>query len=149
MAEREKLTIPGEPRLSHRIREAAGRDALGHAAVLSGQGDLTAAARFLAAAIQCRGADKPCGVCPDCRKALRDIHPDVIMVTDPDHKNVSVDVLRRVASGASVLPNEGRRKVYIFPDCSLLDGKAQNVLLKVVEDGPSHAAFLFCAANSA
>ena len=29
MAEREKLTIPGEPRLSHRIREAAGRDALG------------------------------------------------------------------------------------------------------------------------
>ena len=71
------------------------------------------------------------------------------MVTDPDHKNVSVDVLRRVASGASVLPNEGRRKVYIFPDCSLLDGKAQNVLLKVVEDGPSHAAFLFCAANSA
>ena len=38
MAEREKLTIPGEPRLSHRIREAAGRDALGHAAVLSGQG---------------------------------------------------------------------------------------------------------------
>ena len=149
MAEREKLTIPGEPRLSHRIREAAGRDALGHAAVLSGQGDLTAAARFLAAALQCRGADKPCGVCPDCRKALRDIHPDVIMVTDPDHKNVSVDVLRRVASGASVLPNEGRRKVYIFPDCSLLDGKAQNVLLKVVEDGPSHAAFLFCAANSA
>ena len=111
MAEREKLTIPGEPRLSHRIREAAGRDALGHAVVLSGQGDLTAAARFLAAALQCRGADKP--------------------------------------SGASVLPNEGRRKVYIFPDCSLLDGKAQNVLLKVVEDGPSHAAFLFCAANSA
>ena len=96
MAEREKLTIPGEPRLSHRIREAAGRD-------------------------------KPCGVCPDCRKALRDIHPDVIMVTDPDHKNVSVDVLRRVASGASVLPNEGRRKVSIFPDCSLLDGTAPNV----------------------
>ena len=45
----------------------------------------------------------------------------MITVTDPDHKNVSVDVLRRVASGASVLPNEGRRKVYIFPDCSLLD----------------------------
>ena len=39
--------------------------------------------------------------------------------------------------------------MYIFPDCALLDGKAQNVLLKVVEDGPPHAAFLFCAANSA
>ena len=141
--------IPGEPRLSQRIREAAGRDALGHAVILSGQGDLSAAARFTASALQCRGADKPCGICPDCRKVLRDVHPDVITVADPEHKNISVDVLRGVAADASVLPNEGPRKVYIFPDCSLLDGKAQNVLLKVVEDGPPHAAFLFCAENSA
>ena len=149
MDQQEPLAIPGEPRLSQRIREAANRDALGRAAVLSGQGDLAAAARFTAAALLCRGGDKPCGVCPDCRKILRDVHPDVLTVTDPEHKNVSVDVLRGVTADASVLPNEGRRKVYIFPDCSLLDGKAQNVLLKVVEDGPVHAAFLFCAANSA
>ena len=149
MSQQEPLVIPGEPRLSRRIREAANRDALGRAAVLSGQGDLAAAARFTAAALLCRGGDKPCGVCPDCRKVLRDVHPDVLTVTDPDHKNVSVEILRNVTADASVLPNEGRRKVYIFPDCSLLDGKAQNVLLKVVEDGPVHAAFLFCAANSA
>ena len=149
MALQERPAIPGEPHLTRRIREAAQRDALGHAAVLSGQGDLAAAARFLASAFQCRGEDRPCGACPDCRKIARGIHPDVITVTDPEHKNVSVDVLREVVSSASVLPNEGRRKVYIFPDCSLLDSKAQNVLLKVVEDGPAHAAFLFCAANSA
>ena len=35
------------------------------------------------------------------------------------------------------------------PDCSRLDPKAQNVLLKVLEEGPPHAAFLFCAENSA
>lgn len=149
MAIQERPAIPGEPRLSRRIREAADRDALGHASVLSGRGDLSAAARFMAAAYQCRGADKPCGTCPDCRKVFRGIHPDVAEVTDPEHKNVSVEVLRGVVSDASVLPNEGRRKVYIFPDCSLLDGKAQNVLLKVVEDGPPHAAFIFCAENSA
>lgn len=149
MSQQEPLVIPGEPRLSQRIREAANRDALGRAAVLSGQGDLAAAARFTAAALLCRGGDKPCGICPDCRKILRDVHPDVLTVTDPEHKNVSVEILRNVTADASVLPNEGRRKVYIFPDCSLLDGKAQNVLLKVVEDGPVHAAFLFCAANSA
>ena len=39
--------------------------------------------------------------------------------------------------------------MYFFPDCSLLDAKAQNVLLKVVEEGPAHAAFIFCARNSA
>lgn len=141
--------IPGEPVLTQRLREAAARDALGHAAVLSGWGDLAGAARFLAAAMECRGRDKPCGVCPDCRKVLRNIHPDVITVADPDHKNISVDVLRDAAADASILPNEGRRKIYVFPDCSLLDGKAQNVLLKVVEDGPPHAAFIFCAENSA
>ena len=149
MVNQEIPAISGEPRLSRRIREAAGRNALGHAAILSGQGELAAAARFMAAAFQCQGGDKPCGVCPDCRKVFKDIHPDVVTVVDPDHKNIAVDVLRGVVSDASVLPNEGRRKVYIFPDCSILDSKAQNVLLKVVEDGPPHAAFIFCAANSA
>lgn len=149
MANPDLTAIPGEPKLSQRIREAANRDALGHAVVLSGKGNLEAAAQFTAAALQCRGADKPCGVCPDCRKVFKNIHPDVVTVVDPDHKNIAVDVLRGVVADASVLPNEGRRKVYIFPDCSVLDGKAQNVLLKVVEDGPPHAAFLFCAENSA
>lgn len=149
MTASERLTIPGEPLLTRRLREAAARGALGHASVVSGQGDLAPAARFLAAALQCAQADSPCGTCPHCRKVARGIHPDVITVTDPEHKNISVDVLREVVSGASTLPNEGRRKVYIFPDCSLMDGKAQNVLLKVIEDGPPHAAFIFCARNSA
>ena len=33
----EQLTIPGEPLLAQRLREAAGRDALGHALILSGR----------------------------------------------------------------------------------------------------------------
>ena len=141
--------IPGEPRLTERLREAAGRDALGHALILSGQGDLAAAARFAAAALECQGENRPCGLCGPCRKVLRGIHPDVTIVEDPEHKNIAIDVLRDVVADAYTLPNEGRRKIYIIPDCGLLDPKAQNVLLKVVEDGPAHAAFLFCAANSA
>ena len=46
MSEQNMPAIPGEPRLTERLREAAGRDALGHALILSGQGDLAAAARF-------------------------------------------------------------------------------------------------------
>ncbi|MDE7260652.1 MAG: DNA polymerase III subunit delta', partial [Oscillospiraceae bacterium] len=145
----EILTIPGEPRLTQRVREAAERNALAHAIVISGQGDLEAAARFTAAAMQCRGTGKPCGACPACRKVMKGIHPDVTAVRDPEHKNIAVDILRDMVADAYNLPNEGNRKVFIFPDCGLLDPKAQNVLLKVVEDGPSHAAFLFCAANSA
>lgn len=149
MPVQERPAISGEPLLTERIREAASRNVLGHAVVLSGREDLTEAARFMAAAHQCRGGSRPCGACPDCRKVFRDIHPDVVTVRDTEHKNISVEVLRGVVADASILPNEGRRKVYIFPDCGILDSKAQNVLLKVVEDGPPHAAFIFCAANSA
>lgn len=146
----ERLTIPGEPQLVRNIREAARRNALGHAIILSGQGDLEAAARFTAAAMQCQGtAEKPCGACPACRKVMEKIHPDVTVVQDPEHKNIAVSVLRDMVADAYNLPNEGNRKIFIFPDCGLLDPRAQNVLLKVVEDGPSQAAFLFCAANSA
>jgi len=134
--------------LALRIRDLAARHALSHAIILTGQVDLSAAARHLAAAMECQAAHPPCGTCNICHKVLTDIHPDVTWVVDPEHKNISIDVLRTVRSDAYILPNEGQRKVYIFPDCSLLDAKAQNVLLKVVEEGPSHAAFIFCAESS-
>jgi len=145
----QQLTIPEDPGLARRIRQTAGKNALSHGVILSGQGDLPRAARFLAAAMECESGDKPCGLCPVCDKVLRDIHPDVITVEDPDHKNLSMDVLRQIRADAYVLPNEGHRKVYIFPNCEIFDPKTQNILLKVLEEGPVHAAFIFCAANSA
>ena len=145
----EKLTVPGNPRLMELIRQAAERGSLGQAFLLSGPGDKTAAARYLAAALECTGESPPCGACRGCRKVMAGIHPDVVTVADPEHKNISVEVLRAVRADAYVLPNEGRRKVYIFPDSALLDARSQNVLLKVLEEGPAHAAFLFCADNSA
>ncbi len=131
------------------IREAAARGTLPHAMLFTGPGDRLAAARFAAAALECRGTGRPCGVCPACRKVLEDIHPDVITVRDEAHKNLSVDVIRSVRADAHIRPNEGERKVYLFPDCALLTEQDQDVLLKVVEEGPSYAAFLFCAENAA
>ena len=132
------------------IREAASRGTLSPALLFTGGGDLTAAARYAAAALECQeeGA-KPCGLCTACRKVHSDIHPDVLTVRDAAHKNIAVDVVRSVRADAYIRPNEGRRKVYIFPDCGLLTEQDQNVLLKIVEEGPPYAAFLFCAENAA
>lgn len=76
------------------------------------------------------------------------IHPDVITVRDEAHKNLSVDTVRQIRADAYIRPNEGARKVYIFPDCTILTEQDQNVLLKIVEEGPPYATFLFCAENS-
>ena len=141
------MALTCEASAAARIREAAGRGALSHALLFTGPGDRLSAARFAAAAHQCQGTDRPCGVCPACRKVEADIHPDVITVRDPEHKNLSVDVVRGVRADAYIQPNEGARKVYLFPDCALLTEQDQNVLLKVVEEGPPYAAFLFCAEN--
>ena len=98
---------PGEP-AAIRIREAATRGTLSHALLFTGSGDLAAAAQYAAAALECTGTgERPCGVCPACRKVLAGIHPDVITVQDPDHKNIAVDVVRDIRADAYIRPNEG------------------------------------------
>lgn len=136
--------------VARRIREAADRGTLSHALLFSGSGDRLSAARFAAAAMECQsGRGRPCGACAACRKVFADIHPDVVTVRDEAHKNLSVDTIRQMRADAYVQPNEGARKVYIFPDCGILTEQDQNVLLKLVEEGPPYAAFLFCAENAA
>ena len=143
--------VQGEDPVLSRLRSAAGRGALSHALLFTGPGDRLGAARFAAAAFQCAAPPerRPCGVCPACRKAAQDIHPDVTTVRDSDHKFIAVDVIRAVRQDAYVRPNEGARKVYLFPDCALLTEQDQNGLLKLVEEGPPYAVFLFCAENPA
>ena len=104
---------------------------------------------FIAAAMECvaeRG--RPCGVCDGCRKVRNGIHPDVVTVEDPNHKFLPVELIRQVCADAYIRPNEGRRKIYVFPDCGILPEAGQNVLLKTVEEGPAYAAFLFCGDHS-
>ena len=139
--------LPGNSGVAEQRREAADRNALSHAMLFSGSGDLIAAARYAAAALECMAVRRPCGVCEACRKVRQGIHPDVPVVQDGEHKNIAVDVVRQVRGDAYIRPNEGARKVYIFPQCELLTETDQNVLLKIVEEGPPYAAFLFCAEN--
>ncbi len=141
--------VPGKDPVFSRLRAAAARNSLSHALLFTGSGDRLSAARFAAAALQCTGRDQPCGVCAACRKIRDDIHPDVVIIRDDQHKNIAVDVIRDIRRDAYIRPNEGTRKVYLFPDCALLTEQDQNVLLKLVEEGPPYAAFLFCAENAA
>ena len=76
---------------------------------------------------------------------MEGIHPDVTEVKDADRKELAVDTVRALRQDVYIRPNEGERKVYLFTDCAQLNERDQNVLLKIVEEGPPYAAFVFCA----
>ena len=120
---------------------------LSHAYLISGpagSGKKTLA-RLLSAAMVCTGdGEKPCGSCAACKKVFGNIHPDVIQVGS-DGKDISVGQAREARSDAYIRPNEGRRKVYIIDPADAMNPAAQNALLKVLEEGPSYAAFLLLA----
>lgn len=141
--------IAQQSTIAKTIRDAARQGTLSHALILSGAGNLTAAARYAAAAMLCRSeTGKPCLRCTACHKVMEDIHPDVCFVSDDDHKELKVESVRELRKDAYIRPNEGERKVYIFPYCDQLNERDQNVLLKIVEEGPTYAAFIFCTASS-
>lgn len=128
------------------IRAAAQHGRLSHAVILTGEGDKIQAARYIAAAHLCRAdSGRPCLRCNACRKVLDRIHPDVMEVQDSERKELPVETIRALRQDAYIRPNEGRRKVYLFTDCAQLNERDQNVLLKIVEEGPPYAAFVFCA----
>ena len=80
--------------LARAVRRAAEQGRLSHAIVLSGDGDLLGAARFIAAAHVCGEEGKPCLRCRHCRKVLEGIHPDVTVVRDTEHRELTVDAVR-------------------------------------------------------
>ena len=141
--------ISQQSTIAKTIREAARQGTLSHALILTGAGNLTAAARYAAAAMLCRSeTGKPCMCCTACHKVAEDIHPDVRFVIDEEHKELSVETVRDLRRDVYIRPNEGERKVYIFSRCDQLNERDQNVLLKIVEEGPPYAAFIFCTPGS-
>lgn len=141
--------LPENSTLERAVRRAAEQGRLNHAIVLSGDGGLTDAARFIAAAHVCEGTDRPCLRCRHCRKVLEGIHPDVSVIRDTEHRELTVDAVRALRQDVYIRPNEAARKVYIIADSRQLNERDQNVLLKIVEEGPPYAAFIFCTDSPA
>lgn len=138
----------GNERLMEGLTEAFRSGRLSHCYLISGpagSGKRTLA-RILAAAMECtEGSRRPCGVCPQCRKVLAGTHPDVITVDDPGRKILPVELIRKARDDVYIRPNEGLRKVYVFPRAMDMNPSAQNALLKVIEEPPEYGAFLLLA----
>ena len=137
----------GNARLKENLRRSIDSGRLSHFYLISGpkgSGKKTLA-RLMAAAAVCRDGNKPCLACSACRKAMTNNHPDIITVTDPDHKAVAVKIVREYREDVYIKPNEADKKVYIFPQ--ELGTEGQNALLKILEEPPSYGVFILLAEN--
>ncbi len=139
----------GNEQLKHNLMSARQKHRLSHFYLISGpagSGKHTLA-DLIAAAMLCREPDGPCGVCHSCRKVFAHSHPDYLLIDDPEKKTVPVDLIREARADMFIRPNEGDRKIYLFPRAQDMGLPGQNALLKVLEEPPSYGVFLLLADN--
>ena len=140
-------SLLGNERLKANLAESIAKKHISHFYLISGpagSGKRTLA-KLLSAAILCQGSRKPCGSCGPCRKVLEGSHPDVITVTDPEHKNVAVRIVREMRDDMFIRPNESDYKIYLFPQELGVEG--QNALLKILEEPPAYGVFILLTDN--
>lgn len=58
-----------------------------------------------------------------------------------------IDTIREIRKGAQFAPMEGLNRVWLIDECHKLTNDAQNALLKILEDPPSHVYFILCTTD--
>ena len=161
--------IAGQDRAVKALRSALSRDQVHHAYLLAGPAGVgkELLARTFAQAANCEAEDpaaRPCGVCESCLGLLRGNFPDVIAVmpqaemvargllTRADlegvpSKEIRVDEVRALARRLSLKALRGRRKVAIVTPADAMNERAQNTLLKTLEEPPPATTFLLLSAH--
>lgn len=116
-----------------------------HALIIEGEEGIgkKTLAKDIACALVCRGDDKPCGECSQCKKAIAAIHPDISEYIPAGTANsFHVDTVRNIINDAYVQPNEADYKIYILANAHCMNQNAQNALLKILEELPKYVVFI-------
>ena len=160
--------IEGQDRAVRLLRRALDGRQLHHAYLIAGGEGVgkELLARLLAQAANCE-ADvpaRPCGACPTCAAILRGIYTDVFWVRPQSElvarglinkgdlegaasREIRVDEVRTLARRLSFALTSGRRKIVVIAPADALNERAQNALLKTLEEPPADTTFLLLTAN--
>jgi len=145
------MKLYGNEELVATLGSMVTRDRAAHSVIFYGENGTgkKTAARYYTQLLLCSSPEdgRPCGKCAACHNTANDMHPDVTYVqTSGKLGGYSVDTARAVCRDAYIMPNNDTgRKVYIFRDCRNTDVITQNTLLKLVEEPPDYAYFIFTA----
>lgn len=136
--------LVGQQHVTQTLQTALKQGRLAHALLFSGPRGTgkTSTARILARALNCEEpGEEPCGTCSSCLQIAAGVSLDVIEIDAASHG--SVDDARELREKVAYSSVEGRWKVYIIDESHMLSPAANNALLKVLEEPPSHVVFVF------
>ena len=106
----------------------------------------TTAARIIAWGLNCESHDaattEPCIECPSCRSILNQNNMDVHEVNVG--RTGGKDDVESIVKDLPMAPFMSKKKVIIMDEAHKLTPAAQDLLLKVIEDGYKHVYFIFC-----
>lgn len=146
----------GHDKAIRSLERALAEDRLAHSYLVTGQKQVgkTTLAFDIARALNCLSDDRPCGECRQCERISSGLHPDVRLIGLETARSgrlrtlISIDQVREVQRDASLLPYEGRSRVFIFESAEKLSEEAANSLLKTLEEPPESVVIILLASDA-
>ncbi len=144
--------VIGHGHAVRRLRQGLQHGRLHHAWLITGAEGLGRAtlARCFAMALNCEAelpGGRPCQDCSACRRTRSGNPPDLLQVRPEDGATLRIDAIRDALRNLALKPWEGRHRVAIFHDFERALPRAQDALLKTLEE-PAPGAVLILVATS-
>ena len=137
--------VVGQQHVVRTLKNAISQNRTAHAYLFVGPRGVgkTTLARIFAKAMNCASPQngEPCCRCESCLAIAQDRSLDVLEV-DAASRNSTND-MRELSEDVLTRPVGGKYKIYIIDEVHMLSKAAWNVLLKTVEEPPSHVKFIF------
>ncbi|MBI2063705.1 MAG: DNA polymerase III subunit gamma/tau [Candidatus Yanofskybacteria bacterium] len=145
--------VEGQEHVVRTLRGALASGRVGHAYLFCGPRGTgkTTMARLLAKALNCStrqgaatiGNKKPtelCNTCHSCTEINEGRSLDLIEIDAASNRGI--DEIRNLKDSAQVAATGGGYKIFIVDECHMLTREANNALLKLLEEPPSHVIFV-------
>ncbi|GAB2028139.1 DNA polymerase III subunit delta' [Lactovum odontotermitis] len=130
-----------QPELLAHFKKLVNENKLSHAYLFVGGFGSYDMAIWLAQAIFCQEAERPCGHCRICQLVAKDEFTDLHIIR-PDGQSIKVDQIRELLMTIETTGFESTKKVVIIRDSEKMGASAANALLKTIEE-PDSEVYIF------